>query len=169
MTVTISTNGSELARIAKRLQAVLEIAKKPQLINMQIAQGVIDQTVARIEYEKTDPAGKRWAPWSEAYARTRDAGDSLLIDSRDMIDSFQRKVNRTGFAVWTDIEYAGAHNFGAPSRGIPKRQFMGFSRENLRNIDEWLGQILLNGVGAAKVKQTTRKKSGKKTTPKRKR
>lgn len=160
MPVRVEIKGKELDRLAKRLKAVLEVAEKPQLLLMQLAKGVIQQTEARIEYEKESPDGKAWAPWSASYAATRDEGDSLLIDSRDLIDSFEKKVTRNSFAVWTDVEYAGVHQNGFGN--IPARPFLGFSDENLRNIDEWLGSILLNATKGARVAQTTRKKVRKK-------
>ena len=159
MTVGLSVDDEELKRLAKRVQAVLEVAKKPQMVLFQLAQGVVDQTVARIEYEKTAPDGTRWAPWSPRYAATRDPGDSLLIDSRDLVDSIESRVAGKSFAVWTEIEYAGPLQFGT-SR-MPARPFLGVSRENQEAIESWLETILLNAVKGAKVKQTTR---GKRTS-----
>jgi phage virion morphogenesis protein len=160
VTVSIDTSTEELARLQSRLTAVLEVATKPQLILMQLAKGVIAQTVQRIEVDKESPAGQPWAPWSTAYAATRDEGDSLLIDSRDLVDSFEFKVTRNSFAVWTDVEYAGVHQFGG-GNNIPARPFLGVSSDNAENIGEWLQGILLNSSRGAKIRQTTRGKKRK--------
>lgn len=158
MSVSIKADPRELERLKKRIDSILEISAKPQLLLMQLGQGIIQQTQARIEYEKAAPSGQKWAPWSANYAATREPGDSLLIDSRELQDSFQKKVSRNQLAIWTDIEYAGAHQFGVSENNLPARPFLGFSEENLRNIDDWLASILLGGVRGAKVQQTTRKK-----------
>lgn len=160
MSVSISTETNELDRITQRIKAVLEVATKPQLMLMQLAKGVIAQTQHRIEVEKTSPEGEAWAPWSRDYAATRDAGDSLLIDSREMLDSFSYKVSRSGFTLESSSEYAGYHQTGTAD--MPARPFFGLSDENARNINEWLEQALLNGQRGVKVKQTTRGKRKRK-------
>ncbi len=156
--MTVSIDTSDLVRLKKRIDAVLEVSKKPQLVLMQLAKGIIEQTQARIQYEKTAPDGTPWPAWSPEYAKTRDGGDSLLMDSEEMYGDFHSKVNRSGLMVWNDAVYAGAQNFGRPEINLPARTFMGFSDDNVRNINDWLAGILLGAVKGAKVQNTTRKK-----------
>lgn len=161
MTVSISTNDEELLRLQKRIDAVMEIAKRPQLLLADVAKGIIAQTVMRIEVEKESPEGRPWKEWSAGYAATRDPGDSLLVDTRELVGSFEYKIGKAGFSVFTDLDYAGVHQTGG-GNSIPARPYLGISEDNAKNIGEYLESVLLNAVASTPVKQTTRKRGKRK-------
>lgn len=120
-----------------------------EAIGFQVEQ----QTKRRIHEEKTAPDGSSWPEWSDAY----------LAASEESQEKAERKAGRksggphhtilelTGslrdsitFAVGSDAEevevgsnlpYAATHQYGDEARHIPKREFLGVSEANARELD----------------------------------
>lgn len=101
-----------------------------------IAKGLVHQTRVRIYFEKTDPEGRKWRPWSIAYAKTRRAQHSLLVDTHDMVDGLQTKSTGNTATVFSRAPYAGAQQAGVVD---PPRAFLGLSDANARDLEYWIG------------------------------
>ena len=109
-----------------------------QDIALSVGALVERQTKDRITTEKTAPDGTPWAPWSGAYAKTRNTGqsraNSLLIDSMNLLGSIQDYTTGDTVKVGSRTPYSAIHQFGG--RGIPARPWLGLSTDNRREIEE---------------------------------
>jgi len=126
----------------KRLEK-LDNANIAELSALLAAEGE-SQTRRRLSEEKASPDGTPWDqdPWSEAYAKTRHSGHSLLENEGHLIDSIISESN-AGESMWgSNLAYAAAQNFGFEKNNLPAHEFLGLSDENKRDmvaiIDGWL-------------------------------
>ncbi len=147
----IEVDTTALDRMVPRVRGLAQQIKRPAGIMRIVAQGVELQTKHRIRNEKTAPDGKRWAPWSEAYAKTRKKGlHSLLMDTWAMVDEkLGSKSTATTATIFNTREWAGRHQTGGFSLGargsatvLPARPFLGLSRDNADDIQNWLAPAL---------------------------
>lgn len=107
------------------------------LVEAQTRQRIIDGGPA--------PNGDAWDDWSESYARTRHANHSLLRNEGHLLDSIEHQVRDGRVTVGAYMEYAAVHQYGAPSKRIPARPFLGISAENSAEIR----QAILDAFGGA--------------------
>lgn len=116
---------------------------------------VVSQTVHRIREEKTSPQGEAWAAWSDRYAKTRTAGQSLLESEGHLIQSMTHLVELAGKEVdigsnliYARIQNDGGAKVGKP--GLPAREYLGLSNANRMDIvkvcSAWLDGHLMGGV-----------------------
>lgn len=111
ISVQVSTRGEELARYQRLLDTLGRNDYKAELLG-SIGAVVESQTRRRISDEKTAPDGTPWAPWSDAYAKTRHGGQSLLQGDGDLLDSIEYQVQRNSVRVGSPLAYAGVHQDG---------------------------------------------------------
>lgn len=111
ISVQVSTRGEELARYQRLLDTLGRNDYKAELLE-SIGAVVESQTRRRISDEKTAPDGTPWAPWSDAYAKTRHGGQSLLQGDGDLLDSIEYQVQRSSVRVGSPLAYAGVHQDG---------------------------------------------------------
>lgn len=143
--VSITINGFDVA--AQRL-ADLE---RPDFNEALETVGALveSQTKRRIQEDKESSEGKAWAPWSDAYARTRHGGQSLLQGEGNLLESVQFLVSGDELEVGSNIVYAATHQFGDRRLAwgrvmvmIPARPWLGLSAENEAEILEVLNDFL---------------------------
>ncbi len=103
----------------------------------------VNSAKRRIRETKRAPNGRRWAPWSERYAKTRDARHSLLVNEGNLADSITHEVINPGeVLVGSNLAYAGVHLHGSRNRRTPARPYLdtngGFAdpsdRRELRDV-----------------------------------
>ncbi|WP_270803889.1 MULTISPECIES: phage virion morphogenesis protein [unclassified Aeromonas] len=111
ISVQVSTRGEELARYQRLLDTLGRNDYKAELLE-SIGAVVESQTRRRISDGKTAPDGTPWAPWSDAYAKTRYGDQSLLQGSGDLYDSIEFQVQRNSVRVGSPLAYAGVHQDG---------------------------------------------------------
>ncbi len=105
------------------------------------------QTVKRLRKTKMGPDGKRWAPWSKAYAATRRAGDSLLIDRStgdgEMAKSLRVEKDGKDLLMGSRLFRARVHQEGL---GNHERPFLGTNEadeaEQQTALDAWAREEL---------------------------
>ncbi len=97
---------------------------------------MVEQTRNRIRYEKTAPDGTPWAPWSEFYARKRQANHSLLVNSSRLVESIYGSHTAKSARAHSNLVYANTHQFGNSDKNIPARPFIGLSDENREELRE---------------------------------
>ena len=116
---------------------------------------VASQTQRRIRDEKTTPKGEAWAPWSERYAKTRTAGQSLLENEGHLLQSITHVVELGGkeVDVGSNLIYARIQNDGGAKvgrPGLPAREYLGLSVSNRMDIvqvtSSWLDHHLIGGL-----------------------
>lgn len=111
ISVQVSTRGEELARYQRLLDTLGRNDYKQELLET-IGSFVENQTTHRISDEKTAPDGTPWAPWSDAYAKTRHGGNSLLQGEAGLLESIEFQVQRNSVRVGSALVYAGVHQDG---------------------------------------------------------
>jgi len=105
------------------------------------------QTHERITEDKAGPDGEEWPEWSERYAKTRHAGQSLLEGEGALVESLQWVVEDDGLEFGTNLIYGAIHQFGGEEVDIPidPRPYLGVNDENLDDIeaviDDWFAQL----------------------------
>jgi phage virion morphogenesis protein len=98
--------------------------------NTDLADAIGEQQAAsakrRIMDTKRDPAGRRWKPWSERYAKTRETQHSLLMSTGALHDSITHQVvDAAQVRVGSNLVYAGVHLFGSSGKQkIPARPYL---------------------------------------------
>ena len=128
-----------IALAAKVRTFSLHAAHPTTLIRAIGSEGAV-QTRRRIFEEKTDPNGNGWLPWSPRYAATRRPGNSLLIDTHDLVDSIDSYADGNTAVVFSDVVYAGTHQDGHGN--VPARPFLGVSDANAEDF----GRLVADGA-----------------------
>jgi len=131
-------------RLAERLDRLADMPIDNLMDN--IGSEIKDQTVRRIESEKTDPEGNDWEDWSPKYAATRHGNQSLLIGGGPdyLLTTITWNANSESVIVGTNLIYGAIHQFGGEEVDIPipARPYLGLSDENEEDVmgivDKWL-------------------------------
>ncbi|MEX0732845.1 MAG: phage virion morphogenesis protein [Aquisalimonadaceae bacterium] len=139
MSIGLRVDTSGIEGLVERINR-LGRAERAALMGDLAAEGE-SQTRRRIQEEKTAPDGTPWAAWSPAYARGRHGGQSLLQGEGDLLDSMTSGAG-DDYAEWgSNLIYAAIHQEGgtpdmpAGPAGIPAREYLGLSDENLADMD----------------------------------
>ncbi len=122
----------------------------PQQILSVLGNIVEKQTVDRLVDGKESPDGDAWPEWSPWYAQSRHGNQNLLQSSGNLIDSIQSVFGFGSAEVGTNLIYAASHQFGDAKRGIPQREFLGVSADNLadlqNSLDDWADSLIQGAV-----------------------
>lgn len=145
----------------QRLRKYLD--KLQQVDTSEISSVLAEQTRTAVELrfrQSKDPEGNKWQPSKRVQAE----GGQTLIRTSMLKNSLQSKATAEGFAVGTNLKYAATHQKGAKDRvikpkkkkvlrfpingsfrsakevhvDIPARPFLGFSEQDLLDIQETL-------------------------------
>lgn len=87
----------------------------------------VKTTIVDAFRKSQDPAtGESWkALEPETVARRRNGSSKPLVDTGKLRGSVVATVaNKTQILVGTNVTYAGPHQFGAPSKNLPRRRFL---------------------------------------------
>ena len=116
-----------------------KLAKQANVVSNKMFAGVMEN------FEKAvSPEGYKWeALKPSTIARRRKGSSKPLQDTGMLRSSIQPKSEGTNSIVYTRMVYAAIQNYGGKAgRGrkisIPKREFMGISRERHENILTYL-------------------------------
>ena len=104
------------------------------------------QTLDRFE-SKTDVEGKQWQEWSPKYKKS-ERGIDILRNTQRLFGSINYQVKGNKVEVGSNVEYSAVHNYGYEKQNIPKRSFLGISKDNEHNIDNLVTvyiEDLMNG------------------------
>ena len=114
----------QLARLRRGVEAMAQSPQANQLAD-DIGQIAEDFARKRIRETKRRPKGKRWKPWSESYAKTREAQHSLLVDTGALADSLTHNVRGPlEVEIGSPLAYAATHLFGSEKQHIPARPYL---------------------------------------------
>ncbi|WP_431474801.1 phage virion morphogenesis protein [Marinobacter sp. KM021] len=150
MSIGVQYDLASVARLQERIAKLGEIDRRGLL--EQLAGVAESQTRKRINEEQQSPAGEPWQAWSADYAATRHGGQSLLQGEGNLVDSITSEIEGDEALIGSNLVYAAIHQHGgtpdmAPGpAGIPAREYLGFSQDNLDEIeavaDRWLDKHL---------------------------
>lgn len=151
MSIGLQFDLSSIGRLQERIARLGNIDRRGLL--EQLTSEVESQTRERITSgaEKA-PDGEPWQSWTSRYAATRHGDNSMLDGEGDLEDSITSEIEGDEALIGSNLVYAAIHQFGgtpdmAPGpAGIPARAYLGFSRDNLDEIeavaDRWLDKHL---------------------------
>lgn len=141
--MTLEVDQADAKRIAKVFR---EVGREfPQLVKTKgfrtvVKRGIKPQTQARLKTGKRSPDGQTWPAWSPAYAATRGAGHSLLIDEKDLLRRLRVEPSGGDLLFGTPLDYPVFHQEG---EGVPMREWLGIGAgdvDPLQNVlDDWAG------------------------------
>lgn len=98
-------------------------------------EAVAEDTRLRLEDDETSPKGKAWDPWSESYAKTRGPQHKLLYSTGALAESLEYERNGDVLGFGSPLAYATVHQTGSRDGRLPKREYVGISRELGRSLD----------------------------------
>lgn len=150
MSIGVQYDLASVDRLQERIAKLGNIDRRNLL--EQLAGVAESQTRKRINEEQQSPGGEPWQAWSANYAATRHGGQSLLQGEGNLVDSITSEIEGDEALIGSNLVYAAIHQHGgtpdmAPSpAGIPAREYLGFSQDNLDEIeavaDRWLDKHL---------------------------
>lgn len=150
MSIGLQFDLSSVSRLQERIARLGNVDRQDLL--EQLAGVAESQTRRRISDEQETPDGEPWQAWSANYAATRHGGQALLQGDGNLVDSITSEIEGDEALIGSNLVYAAIHQFGgtpdmAPGpAGIPARAYLGFSRDNLDEIeavaDRWLDKHL---------------------------
>lgn len=150
MSIGVQYDLAGVARLQERIAKLGNLDRRELL--EQLAGVAESQTRRRISEEQKSPGGEPWQAWSANYAATRHGGQSLLQGEGDLVDSITSEIEGDEALIGSNLVYAAIQQHGgtpdmAPGpAGIPAREYLGFSQDNLDEIetvaDRWLDKHL---------------------------
>lgn len=108
--ISIRVDG-DVARLQARMRGLSEVDKKG--LNEALAEGMRESTLERFKQSR-GPSGKRW----RTSIRAAESGGKTLIDTAQLRNSIKSAADASGFAVGTNVVYAGTHQRGDEKRTI---------------------------------------------------
>lgn len=138
----ISVHTKDVEQAFVRLQ---HAAAHMQLVFADIGEYMLRSTDERFR-EGVDLAGHQWQPLSPEYlARKPKNQDKVLVLSGHLMNnSLVSKPSAIGLLFGSNSIYAATHQFGRD--GIPKREFIGLSTADERDILEIIGDYLSGSI-----------------------
>lgn len=101
---------------------------KADVLEWRVAVKTQEQVETRIFTGKRDLNNLPWAPWSKAYAATRSAEHSLLIDTGALSESMNIAKVGNATLMGTNIPYAKKNDI--------ERPFMGLSSDDKKGVKD---------------------------------
>lgn len=92
-----------------------------------------------------DPQGDAWEPLAEkTIERKRKKGrdGGILVETGDLRDLLRYQISDDALEFGTDRIYGATQQFGDEDRGIPAREWLGFSREDMKEISDIIADWL---------------------------
>lgn len=132
----------------KARQALSRVARM-RLSDLHDQVGELLVTSTRFRFrEGKDPEGRTWPRLKKRKGKKGKAAKPLLR-SRRLSGSIGAKADQSGVVVGTNVIYAARHNFGFEKNGVvwtPKRQFLGYSRDDENAIVETVEDFVTEAV-----------------------
>ncbi|MDH5525216.1 MAG: phage virion morphogenesis protein [Desulfobulbaceae bacterium] len=141
--VSCKTRMNGLQQLQARLNqlSAARIDFKPLL--EEVGALIESETRYRIETEKESPAGDKWPEWSEAYAKTRHSGHSLLENEGDLADSLTSElIKKNTVETGTPLIYGATQHLGDDDRNIPAREFLPGELIEIHGLEDLLNDFV---------------------------
>jgi hypothetical protein len=139
--IRLDADTRQLQRLAQQLYGTAKRSKDERYtLALNVARALRDIAIERVEHTKTSPDGTPWAAWSEAYAATRGPDQSLLVDTRELVDSFEAYATPAGQKAVIENR--------APHAGFVqmRREFLGVGQLEQNAAEqvalEWLDRLV---------------------------
>jgi phage virion morphogenesis protein len=137
----------DMTQLEQTIRRILMVLASQPSANLLDAIGAVveSQTRDRIQNQKASPEGDPWPAWSEAYAATRGAGQSLLQSEGFLLDSIDAIPKSSAVEVGSSLVYAKRQQLGdggGDDDGIPAREYLGLSDDNEKDVLLSIGEFL---------------------------
>jgi len=159
--IHLRISADDLKKASRKLRQLLHKVQDLDAYMEDAAQYMLQSTRHRFDTKRA-PGGERWPGLSEITKELK-LSDEPLIDTGRLFESIQiSKVDRDGFTIGSNVEYAAYMQYGvAPGKAkgsyphpfepgvrgrpteIPARPFLGFTDYNLRRIRELLVEHMM--------------------------
>ncbi len=98
---------------------------------------IYQEASTKVNFAKeSSPDGQKWQDLKPATWLRKRSG-SILREKSILVNSITHyPVGNDTWVVGTQIEYARSHQLGNPSRNLPARPFLGFSRNDINQINQ---------------------------------
>ncbi len=97
-------------------------------------------------FEKIQSPTGKWRQLTERTLRQRTHGGSKpLQDTGKLKNSVRFKSYKNKAEVFTNIIYAGVHNYGYKKMNIPQREFMWLDKLTRESINKTIGSFIVRG------------------------
>lgn len=146
----ISIASPQLEGLQARIRRLAAGMADPSELLEAVGAELESQTRRRIESGGPDPDGEPWQDWSDAYAKTRRGGQSLLRADGGLLDSIQSLVSGHVLETGSNLAYAAIQQFGGTSempagpRDVPARAWLGISADDARELDQLISDHFEN-------------------------
>ena len=157
MSLAITVEPAGLQGLNERIRRLAAGLGDSEPLLQSLAAEIESQTRRRIADEQAAPDGTPWPAWSDAYARSRHGGQSLLQSEGSLLDSIMSAVSGGTAETGSNLVYAALQQFGgeqgmAPGpAAVPAREFLGVSEQDGQElqaiVDEWLSGQIAGAVG----------------------
>ncbi len=134
----ISVNIQNLEKVQSDFNAITQRLMNPQT-GMEIVAGKGFKDVVDHFSEEESPDGK----WQSLKKPRKRGGSKILQDTGRLRSSVRFRTLRDEAHIFTQVVYAGVHNFGYSKRNIPQRQFLWLSKEAIKSITETFKRFIL--------------------------
>ena len=152
MSLAIKVDSAGLDGLNERIRRLAAELGDSESLLQSLAAEIESQTRRRIADEKAAPDGTPWPGWSDAYARSRHGGHSLLQSEGSLLDSIMSAVSPGTAETGSNLVYAALQQFGgeqgmaAGPAAVPAREFLGVSEQDGQElqaiVDGWVsGQV----------------------------
>jgi len=123
-------------QVKRALRKVGKQVRRSKSVMKEIGKREVKKAQQRIKTTKTDPEGRRWAPWSyetlKARQREGNAGRGLLYKSGNLLRRFKYKVSRRKLTITNTAPYAKYLQEGR--NRMPARRFLGWDGHTTKNM-----------------------------------
>ena len=138
----ISMHTDDVKQALVRLQ---HAATHMELVFADIGEYLLRSTDERFR-EGVDPAGHQWEPVSPEYLARKPRNQvKVLVLSGDLMDkSLVYQASDVGLLFESNSKYGATHQFGRD--GIPKREFIGLSTADEREVLEIIEAHLMGSI-----------------------
>ena len=110
----------------------------------QVGDQLVKNTQERFDKTKSDPDGRKWAPWAESTKRAyqKSGGGSLLVRTGALRNSIRATANDKQVSVSSNLKYGQYLQQGTGN--MPARPFIGIGKrdeDSLQQLwDKWIKQ-----------------------------
>lgn len=136
----------ELERAVDALEALRRRGGDATPAMEAIGEDLLRSTRERFDAQES-PDGEPWAPLSDRYKRRKPKrADEILVLNTYLRDTIRYAADADSLEIGTDRIYGATHQYGDEDRGIPQREYLGFSDDDeamaAETLMDYLGEPL---------------------------
>jgi phage gpG-like protein len=132
MSLSLTAKFEGMSQVAVAMHQLSELDRRELLDGLGAESE--SQVRRRISSEKRAPNGVPWPAWSNAYAKTRHGGQSLLQGDGGLLDDIHYVVGYDQVEIGSNLPYARIHNEGGTIEQKARASTVYFRRDKEGNV-----------------------------------